>query len=294
VVAELERFLSAFAEPPSVAPAVLSRWLFAALDAATRSFPAVRLQSAEFAHHLGLKAATSGDDTRLDELHVTDLYLAWACAKHDPTALAIFEQQHMQRVRSLARGTDADELVQRVRVRLLASDSDAGPRILQYSGRGPLAAWVRMVTTRMAIDAARAAQASDIRRDFGDATSPPDPELDYLKARYAGAFQAALERALGSLSPKERALLRLCYVENAAPSAIAAMYNVSGRTAQRWLVDARERVLERTRAHLTETLAVRGPELESLLELMKSRMHVSLQRVLEQPKLEDSSPSGEP
>jgi RNA polymerase sigma-70 factor (ECF subfamily) len=294
VAAELERFLSAFAEPPRGSPAVLSRWLSGALDTAAQAFPDLDLEAGEFAQYLGEKAAAARDETRLDELHVPDLYLAWACARRDPAALAIFEHEHMRRVHSLARGTDADELVQRVRVRLLAADTPSGPRIRQYSGRGPLAAWVRMVATRLAIDAARSGRAGDEHRDLGDANGPADPELDYLKSRYAGAFHAALERALCALSPKERALLRLCYVDDAAPSSIAGMYNVSVRTVQRWLVDARARVLEQTRAHLTETLAVRGTELESLLELMKSRMHVTLQRVLEPPRGRGPLEIGEP
>jgi RNA polymerase sigma-70 factor (ECF subfamily) len=294
VAAELERFLSAFAEPPRVSPAALSQWLARALENAAQAYPGLGLEGGEFAHYLGQKAAWSGAEARLDELHVNDLYLAWACGRLDPAALAIFEQEHMHRVRTLARGSDADELMQRVRVRLLACENAAGPRILQYSGRGPLAAWVRMVAARLAIDASRAGRTRDERRDFGDANSPPDPELDFLKARYAGAFHAALERALCSLSPKERTLLRLCYVDDAGPSAVAAMYNVSARTVQRWLADVRACVLERTRTHLMDALAVRGPELDSLFELMKSRMHVTLQRVLQHAPARNAVDTREP
>jgi RNA polymerase sigma-70 factor (ECF subfamily) len=104
--------------------------------------------------------------------------------------------------------------------------------------------------------------------------------MDYLKARYAAAFHAALERALSSLPTKERALLKLCYIDNATPSAIARMYGVSARTAQRWLLDARQRVLEQTREELKSKLSLKATELDSLLGLLKSRMQVTLRRVL--------------
>ena len=184
------------------------------------------------------------------------------------------------RVRTLARGTDPAELEQLVRVRLLIPEAGSAPRIEQYSGRGPLAAWVRMVATRLAIDLSRSARPVTSRPELLPGSDLIDPELDYMKARYADAFHAALERALSSLPAKERALLRLCYVDDATPAAIGRMYAVSPRTAQRWLLDARESVLEKTRQELAQALSVRPPELDSLLALMKSRMHVTLQRVL--------------
>ena len=258
-----------------------SRWLDERLHEATRAFPGIRADIREFAAYLGEKVGASGElGESLEELHVVDLFLAWACAKGDPAALAVFDRDYLARVRALARGTDPIELEQQVRVRLLIAEGGAEARIRQYSGRGPLAAWVRMVATRLAIDQARSARPAGAPPEDAQSGAFIDPELDYLKARYARAFHAALERALTALSARERALLKLCYLDNAVPAAIARMYAVSTRTAQRWLLDARQRVLELTRAELTHALALRPAELDSLLELMTSRMHVTLQRVL--------------
>ena len=248
---------------------------------AERAFPAVRADLRRFTAFLGEKVRESdGHGEGLEDLHVTDLYLAWACAEGDPVALAIFDRDHLARVRALAKGTDPAELEQLTRVRQLNAEAGAAPRIRQYSGRGPLAAWVRMVATRIAIDVARARPPCTALPESSPDGAFIDPELDYLKTRYAQAFHAALERALTSLSTKERALLRLCYVDGATPAAIGRMYAVSARSAQRWLVDARERVLSRTREELTGALSLRPAELDSLLDLMKSRMQVTLRRVL--------------
>jgi RNA polymerase sigma-70 factor, ECF subfamily len=251
------------------------------LREAVQAFPGIRLEGRDFAGYLDEKLATSGaSPAALETLHVADLYLAWACARGDSAALAIFDREHLVRVRALARGTDPAELEQLVRVRLLIPEAGARARIEQYSGRGPLAAWVRMVAARLAIDLARSAHPASADSEMLPGEALIDPELDYMKARYTKALNAALERALSALPSKQRALLKLCYVDAATPAAIARMYAVSPRTAQRWLLEARDQVLESTREQLASELAVRPVELDSLLELMKSRMHVTLQRVL--------------
>ena len=280
-MALLQSFLKSLVEPPALDRAWLSRWLDERLSKATSAYPGIVGDLTDFAAYLGEKVGASEDlSTSLDKMHVSDLYLAWACEKGDPAALAIFDCEQLSRVRALTRGTDPAELEQLVRVRLLIAEAGAAPRIRQYSGRGPLSAWVRMVATRLAIDLARAARPPGPLPEHGQGGAVIDPEMDYLKARYEGAFYAALERALTLLSAKERALLRLCYIDDARPAAIARMYGVSARTAQRWLLDARQRVLDETRAELTCKLSLRAAELDSLLGLLKSRMQVTLQRVL--------------
>ena len=289
-MARLQSFLKSLAEPPALDRERLSRWLDERLDEAVRALPAVRADLEDFAAYLGEKANSSQDlGANLEKLHTTDLYLAWACERGDEAALATFDCEHLSRIRALSRGTDPAELEQLVRVRLLIAEPGKTARIRQYSGRGPLSAWVRMVATRLAIDLARTARPI-APADPGESDSIIDPEMDYLKTRYQGAFHAALERALTSLSPKERALLRLCYIDGATPSTIAQMYGVSARTAQRWLLDARQRVLEHTRRELTSTLSLRATELDSLLGLLKSRMQVTLKRVLTGPHATEESP----
>lgn len=286
LVARLDGFLKSLAAPPALDPASLSLWLDERLQEAGRAFPGIALDMAAFSAYLGEKVGSIDElGSSLEKIHVTDLYLAWACAEGDPAALAIFDREQLARVRTLARGSDPAELEQLVRVRLLIADAGGMARIRQYSGRGPLAAWLRMVATRLAIDLTRAARPGPVLPEHAEHGNFIDPEMDYLKARYAAAFHAALERALTSLSAKERALLKLCYIEDATPAAIARMYDVSARTAQRWLLDARQRVLEQTRQELTSTLSLRPAELDSLFDVMKSRMQVTLRRVLATPEL---------
>jgi RNA polymerase sigma-70 factor (ECF subfamily) len=281
-VTAIERLLTAIQEPARPDRDRLAHWLDQRSTELAAAYPELRLDMPAFASYLGEKVARAPDVmAALDSLHVADLYLAWACAEGDRVALSLLDRKYLTRVRAWARGNDPAELEQAVRVRLLVPDSDACARIRQYSGRGPLSAWLRMTATRVAIDLARSAKSfAEPPGDLASLTTPVDPEIDYLKMRYAGHFRAAIELALGSLPPKETALLKLCYLENASAAAIARMYGVSLRTAQRWLVEAREHLLASTREALAEALALPPSELDSLMLLVHSQLHVSLHRVL--------------
>ena len=58
------------------------------------------------------------------------------------------------------------------------------------------------------------------------------------------------------------------------------MYGVHRATATRWLAQIRAQVLAETRRRLGEVLAVPARELDSVMDLVQSRLDVSLQRML--------------
>src|SRR5262249_57644413 len=82
-----------------------------------------------------------------------DLYLAFACGAGIPGALAAFESKYMARVPSLIARLDpagrlTDEVIQTLRVQILVPDARGRARILDYSGRGALIAWLRVSAIR--------------------------------------------------------------------------------------------------------------------------------------------------
>ena len=101
--------------------------------------------------------------------------------------------------RSEALTSFGDDVKQRVRERLFVPREGVLPRIASYTGRGPLAGWLRILATRTAIDARRAQQrAAGHASDDGlcrVAAASPDPELGYLKGRYAREFGEATANA---------------------------------------------------------------------------------------------------
>ena len=69
---------------------------------------------------------------------------------------------------------------------------------------------------------------------------------------------------------------------------IGAIYRVHRVTAFRWIRDAREALVTRTRELLAERMNLAGDELESLLRLVQSRASVSVERLLRQARSGDS------
>jgi RNA polymerase sigma-70 factor (ECF subfamily) len=217
-------------------------------------------------------------------LYTADMALASDCARNIPGAIAQFEAVYAADVRVVharARGNKPtlDELAQAVRVKLFAGET---PRIREYRGTGSLKNWVRVVATRTLIEMARTAKPTDSLDDSGVvplAAPDDDPEMAYLKRRHAADVKAAFEASAGELSPEERNVLREHYARGLSIDQIAAAHGIHRATAARRLVSAREAVLAGTRRILMTRLRLTRAELESVVRMVESRMHVTAERV---------------
>jgi RNA polymerase sigma-70 factor (ECF subfamily) len=262
----------------------LASWLGAAFERCGEYQPGFSKHLDAFADALAERFAATDTGAAVSGLAVEDLFVAWAALQGIPEALVHFERAYIGPACSAVKSADAAELAQVVRVRLLVRDGELPPRLTQYSGRGPLVAWIRMTATRVAIDLSRKAGTEQrAAAELAHASTPFDPELDYLKARYAEPFRKALEEALLALSERDRALVKLAYLDDVPVSAMARMYGVSMRTVQRWIADARAAVLEGARRSLGESLRVAPSEIDGLMRLAQSQMKVTLERILGAP-----------
>lgn len=226
--------------------------------------------------------------TELSRMHVGDLLLACACARGDTTALTAFHSTfagdlEMVFARSRARGTDAADLRQLLDVHLFLPERGRPPRIAEYRGAGSLRTWIRVVATRVALNAGRRksghddALTSQIERQLGDAA---DLELDWLKDHYRTAFRQALAAALAELPAADRSLLRLAVVHNLSATGVAAIYRVHRATAKRWIARVRKSVHDATRTKLRAALGIDVAELDSIMGLIDSRLEASVRRAL--------------
>lgn len=261
------------------------------------AWPEVALDEAVFGEHvstlLEAQAALVSDPTveaTLEELHPADLYLACACARGDPQALAIFDDRLLARiVGHLARWeTSADfraELAQVVRERLLVGDAGKGtlPRIAHYSGRGSLSGWVMATAGREAIDLRRKLRrqphGADQRDDEAGVASS-NPEIDLLRRQYGDVVSEALRAAIVALDPHEATLLRLYFLEGLDPETIASLYRMSKRSVRRRVLDARRKILDETRRLLTTRLGGSPTQVESLIRLVRADLQPSLVKLL--------------
>jgi RNA polymerase sigma-70 factor, ECF subfamily len=239
-------------------------------------------------------AAHVGEDDEplplLDALHAGDLVLACACAHGDTAALLAFDRAFVHDIdHAFARtrdiGMTRDEFRQRVRERLFVAAPGRETRITGYAGRGSLRSWVRVTATRVMLDHARKATPPD--RPASDAAlfdrvpDRADPELDYMRAAYGAAVPEAMQAGFAALTPRQRNLLRQRYLYELSTERIAGAYGVHRATAFRWLEDARAALFDGMRTALGLRLQVAEPELDSVLEMLASRIDVSVRRLLD-------------
>jgi RNA polymerase sigma-70 factor (ECF subfamily) len=211
-----------------------------------------------------------------------ELVLACACAEQQPAALLAFEREYLAQVpRWLARFRPTpdllDELLQTLRERLFVGDGERPARIGEYAGKGPLGAWLRVLSVRLAIDLARRAPPSDAGVEALPA-SGASSEAGYIKARYRAALQAAIDEAARRLSPEQRALLRAHFVERKTFDELAAALGINKATVWRKVSAAREVIVEATRQALQEGSAVSPADFDSILRTVHSQLDLSFSR----------------
>jgi RNA polymerase sigma-70 factor (ECF subfamily) len=272
---------------PSDGSANVPEALEGVLRAARDAWPGIDLPTPAFIAHLARRCRPGhpvADELRA--LEAADLFLACACLASDRDALAALDEKYLSLSPQVLAGISpspafTDEVVQRLRVRLLVGQGDGGPKLEEYSGRGSLRAWLRIATIRLALN---------LLRDEGRAgvpmAAPPtlsadlDPELVFLKEQYRAEFRSAFRQALGSLSAKEKNLLRLSYLDGLALEELGVIYGAHRTTVGRWIASARQRILDETRRLLTGRLQLTTAELESLMRIVQSQLDVTLHTLL--------------
>lgn len=260
----------------------LEELLERALGTCHARWPRIERRDSKF---LGYWAERLSGDLReaLSSRQLPDLYLAWACARGDAQALEAFERELIPTIAaSLASrqvpSAVVDETLQLLREKLFLVEGSRAPAIGKYRGTGPLASWARITAFRIALKL----------QSKGRATAPAatpaslhsrQPELEYLKKRYAPYFREAFTAALSALSVRERTLLRMHLFQQLSMQRLGRMYGVSQPTISRWLASARETLARETRVRLATRLGL-DPESESLIGLLHSQLELSLKALL--------------
>jgi len=259
-----------------------------AVDEARRAWPKIELSNEEFVDHLAARVRPDEDIvTLLQQLKIADLYLACAAERRRPGAVTAFEATFIRRVGQFVRGIDSEttfvaDVTQALRIKLFVGSHGDG-KLSRYSGRGALESWVRAVAIRTAYDLRRTEEYK--RREEECAldmiAASDDLEFDLLWQRYNGEFRAALEEGLAGLPGRDRTLLRLYLIERLPAMQIGKLYRVHETTVLRWVTQAREAVAERVRAVLLRTLRLSTSEFNELLAMLRSRLDISVRRLLD-------------
>lgn len=269
----------------------LSAYLAEVLAAARRAWPDIQVDDAEFMRYLATRAAEMAG---LRALRTQDLYICCACVKGVPRALAVLERrffpeldQALQRAR--VQRSLRDDALQLLRLRLFMPDGQGRLRIADYSGRGALLSWLRVAAVRIALDLQRSqrSQRSQLHVQAEDSAEllemlplSPDPDFVFLKNTYRGPCRESLQTALRGLPDQERTLLYLKFVDGLNIDQIGAFYKVHRATAARWLVHARELLLQETKHLLAKQLQLSPGDAETLMRQVQSQLLSDLHLLL--------------
>jgi RNA polymerase sigma-70 factor (ECF subfamily) len=272
--------------PPALGGALADRLVARARAA----WPDLAVESDGFVSHLAEHLAADAPVDALEGLSIEDLYLAFACGTGTPGAVEAFERAYggelgvaVSRMRG---GPSADDARQLVHQKLFVAAGGSRPKILEYSGRSGLRQWYRVTLMRTLVDDLRRRKRDEPigkgEQDFLDVPSPKaDPETEYLKKLYGHEFRAAFEEAVRRLTPEDRNVLRSHYAGGLSIDQIASVFGIHRATAARRVNRAKETLLAETRRRLAERLQMSRRELESVMRLIESQLHVSVQRLLE-------------
>jgi RNA polymerase sigma-70 factor, ECF subfamily len=260
-----------------------SRSTDAAWTDARARWPGVSLSDDDFAAYLA--ASFPVGRPRLDEARVQELFLACACVRRDPIAIAHFEKMFFGEVADLYRRFDylplsVDDVRQRLRERLYLCET---PSLRGYQGRGGLRAWFRAAALHLLVNiASRETRERPSDREFFDVVldASADAEAEYLKQACKLEFEQAMGAAIGKLTARERSVLRYAYIDNRSIDQIAGVFRVHRSHAARLVTKARDRLVEITREELMARLGVNDQDAQSIVRAALSRMGTTLLRRL--------------
>lgn len=219
-------------------------------------------------------------------LQLPDLFLACACSQGNAKAIEVFFAMCNPTIGAAfaklnVKPADKNDMLQQLSEKLFVGDNQ---KIRSYSGKGELRKWAASVATRLYLNRVRKykreSQLSEEKaftlRSEGDLA-----DLRYLKEQVQEDFTAAFQEALQELPPDKLLLLRYYHVDGMTIDNIAEVLAMHRTTAYRHLEKARKEIAEGTRNKLLQNLNVRSDsDLQSLLRLVRSRIHLSLTRLL--------------
>jgi RNA polymerase sigma-70 factor (ECF subfamily) len=262
--------------------------LAAGLAQGREAWPAVEVEPSHFAAEVARRLGEDATLERFEAMRAGDVYLAIACSDGDTTAIAACaailegEVEHAAR-RTSATAAQAAEVAGALRRIVFVDEPPRPAAIRDYSGRGDLRSYFRVIAIRDLIRAV-----AKQRREVPGATDDllarivpqHDPELSFLREQYRDIVDDAMRAAVGSVDERSRALLRYQLVDGWSLDQIGKAYGVHRATVSRWMTSIRQDLGERIRAELASRLHVAVEDVESIVRLVRSRVDISLDRVL--------------
>jgi RNA polymerase sigma-70 factor len=236
------------------------------------------------------RATASATGEEGAETYAGDMFLAAAALTGQAAAVSELTRscwpvalRYLRRV--AAAPADLEDIGQELWEVLLVGAEAGGPKLANYSGRGPLAAFVGITAQRIAIMRFRRndAAARAVRAAAEVEALTLDPELAIIKERFRPHFQDALGQAMQRLDDRTRMVLSMHVVDRVTIERIAQAYSVCQSTVSRWLEKARQRVARETYRELARRLQLSESDFDAIRKLVLSQLHMSMSGLLTGP-----------
>jgi RNA polymerase sigma-70 factor, ECF subfamily len=258
------------------------------MSAGTLRWPSLKVDARELTGYLQDRRVSADS---LSPALACDLFLAFACFSKAPGAVEVFQSLYDPIIVATGRRFDksgglADDLRQRLAESLFVGSGLVGGRIAEYRGRGPLSAWFRTCAKRAALRLAKIDRPEAlITRDAlaEEISDVCDQELTLLKDHYGELFRQELVFALNELPARDRMLLQLHLVAGLSTTRIGQMYHLSQSSISRQLQRAANTTFSLIKQRIHLRLGVGTAELESLLDLARSHIELTLSSMDEVP-----------
>lgn len=254
-------------------------------------FPEVVVDDVVFAAHLGACGAPVESCETGGDLHAEDLYLCCAAVRGDANAVRELRYLNRPVLARYLRHIDTspafvDEVEQRLWDAALVSNEGAPPKLLSYSGKGPLAGWLGVTAQRIALslrrhEAAEERAASGLEAEIEHVAG--DPELAFVKHQLRDLFRRAISEALLALPDHERMIYRLHVVDGLTLERIGKMYGIAHSTVSRRMASARDQIIAEAKRLLRHEMNLAPADYESLERLLLSQLDLSISRLLRKP-----------
>jgi RNA polymerase sigma-70 factor (ECF subfamily) len=258
--------------------------------------PTLNVTDEVFVTHLGRCAADVDAVVAGAHIHAEDLFLCCAALLGDNHAVGKLRDDHrrglVNHLHSLdSSPTFAEEVEQNLWDAVLIGSAGA-PKLASYSGKGPLAGWLGVVTQRTALSLLRHEAAERRARAGAGAVvreASADPELAFVKDSLRESFQRAVTQAMLVLDDRQRLVYSLHVVDGLTADRIAQLYGVVRSTVTRWLASSREAIITEAKRILRDELQVSAQEFESLARLLASQLDLSVSYIFTDRNVSSSS-----
>lgn len=241
----------------------------------------------EFTVFVGERLDRTQPLSQLDALPIDDMVLVFACLRGDAQALSAFDARFLALLPSqLTRAGFSSEVAEEARLRvaekLLVPSPGEAPRLGTFSGKSPLASWLRVVALREAMRVQRQAtpgvDVDDLALELEAAGE--DPELSLFKKKFRSEFAEAFRAAIEEMEAQQRLILRQYFIDDLSIDQLAAIHHVHRATSARWVAHSRAELVRLVKRRLQSTLRIEASEVSQLVRAVRSGFDLSLRRFL--------------